>query len=64
MKILIYNTAYLDIGDAMSEEQAKYGETRDPLEVLRDEIETVDRFLEKLQREHERLTGRRYQWFK
>ena len=47
------------------EEQAKYEvETRDPLEVLRDEIETVDRFLEKLQREHERLTGRRYQWFK
>ena len=46
------------------EEQAKYEVERDPLEVLRDEIEAADKALEELQREHTRQTGKRYHWFK
>lgn len=36
----------------------------DELEYIRQEIKFLDAELEKMQREHIRLTGERYKWFK
>ena len=38
--------------------------TVDEIEVLREKIRAADKVLEGLQREHQKLTGQRYRWFK